>query len=147
MAKRPRAVRPARGDALREFGDATVPPEIVYEQMRFYGELLRVTQQVSELAVVELGALAEAGEDSETVRAAGVIRGLLAEIVHPEDWAKFRGVCSRFRLDGEKLAEFAMTVVRDDLPTVRPSVSSDGPLSTDSRSKDVSPPGGAASVA
>ena len=95
----------------------------------------------SPMIMLELAHLSESGADTEQQEAYALIFELLEELVHPDDWARFRRFARRHRIEGNELmhgfAKLATEAVVDH-PSKRSSVSPDGPPSTASSSRAAS---------
>jgi hypothetical protein len=98
-------------------------------EVEFFDEKFEPAGLPSEFSMWEL---ADAGADGEgnlmTHRA--VMMQIAREVIGEKDWQRFRLTARKNRADIDQLTAFiseAMRSVADDLPTERPSVSSDGP--------------------
>lgn len=92
----------------------------------------------SPMIMLELAHLSEAGADTEQQEAYALIFELLEELVHPDDWTRFRRFARRHRISGDDLMHGfakAATEAVIDHPSKRSSVSPDGPPATDSSSR------------
>lgn len=100
-----------------------------------FGESFGLADSVGEFALMEF---AEAAEDveSNSLGAMAAVMRLLREAVVPQDWQRFRAACRANKATTEQLLPVVMAAFEQetDRPTVRPSDSSDGPVSTEPRS-------------
>lgn len=131
-----RAVEPVEPD---EAGAATDQDEVNPAlTLTWHDELFRLSGQApSQMLMLEMAHLAEAGADTEHQEAYALIFEMLEELVHPDDWARFRRHARRVRATGDDLMyNFAGPATEKIVghPTKRSSALSDGPLRTRSSS-------------
>lgn len=103
----------------------------------FYGEKFTFVDSVGDFAFMEF---AEAAErvDTESLAGLAAIMRLLKAAVVPEDWPRFQAAARKNRASVEVCMELVMTLFEEetDRPTVRPSVSSDGPRTIEPKSEE-----------
>lgn len=100
----------------------------------FKGEWFRLSgEPPSQMAMMELAAYAEAGADTLDQAAMAVILDVLHDLVHADDWSRFKSHARRSRATGDELMmDFAKRATEAvvDRPSKRSSDASDGPLRT-----------------
>lgn len=110
--------------------------------LEFKGETFRLSgQPPSHMAMLELAHLSEDGADTEERAAFAAIYNLIEDLVHPDDWGRFRKHARAVRASGDELMfEFARPATQAvvDRPSKRSSDSSDGPQRTEPSSTAVS---------
>lgn len=119
--------------------EATEPPEVNDGlTLTWHDEVFRLSgEPPSQMLMLEMAHLAEAGADTEEKEAYALIFEMLQELVHPDDWSRFRRVARRDRASGDDLMyQFAGPATEAIVghPTKRSSASSDGPPRTRSSS-------------
>lgn len=111
--------------------EATAPAG---ETAEFRGDTFKLNADVSEWAVLEFAAAADAGEDAGTFQGLASMYNFVIELVHPDDRDRFRSLCRRERVGSNDLFEFMFgkkLEAAGERPTGRSSDSSDGPTVTD----------------
>lgn len=106
----------------------------------YFGKTVRVHPDLSDLALIEFMESAVAIESMGAGEAMGSVSKMLRSLVHPEDFDVFWKAARANRQTIEDLTTLAEALIESvaDRPTVRPSGSSDGPLSTGASSPVVS---------
>lgn len=96
----------------------------------FFGEQIRVVDDVSDFAIMEFAEVAE-GVDQHALAGMAAMYRLLQEIVHPDDWAKFRAAARKNKASSGDVLPLIVQAVEaaSARPTERPSDSLDGPPS------------------
>lgn len=104
----------------------------------FLGEQFRVAERVGALPIMRFAKAAKSGTDSNDMEGLVALYDLLAQVIHPDDWARFEAHADREHADGDQL----LVVVQQALaavagrPTGRSSDSSDGPQTIEPSSTD-----------
>jgi hypothetical protein len=125
--------------------EPTAPDEVnAGLTLEWHGEVWRLSGEMpSQMLMLEMAHLAEAGADTEHQEAFALIFEMLEELVHPDDWTRFRRHARRVRATGDDLMyKFAGPATEAIVghPTKRSSSSSDGPQPTHSSSTAASSP-------
>lgn len=102
--------------------------------LEFKGEWFRLSGEApSQMAMMELAAYAEAGADTMDQAAMAVILDVLHDVVHEDDWSRFKAHARRTRATGDELMmDFTKRAVEAvvDRPSKRSSDASGGPQRT-----------------
>lgn len=99
------------------------------ETVTLRGEQFTVASEVGSLALMRFAKLAQSGVDALDLAGLAALYDLLEQCIDPDDWSAFCDHANRHRVTGDDLLVvvqevFALLAAR---PTLRPSVSSDGP--------------------
>jgi len=125
---------------MTSLGDFGVSRPAHEADFGYFGSVVRVHPDLSDLTLIEFMEVAVAIDTMPTSGAMGAVSTMLRSLVHPEDFAEFWSTAKANRQRVEDLTALAEALIESvtDRPTERPSDSSDGPPSTDENSPAVS---------
>lgn len=105
----------------------------------FYGETFTFVEEVGDFALMEFAESAER-VDSESLAGLAAIMRLLKAAVIEDEWNRFQATARKNKATVDACMKVVMDVFERETerPTVRPSDSSDGPLTTAPKSVDAS---------
>jgi hypothetical protein len=107
-------------------------------EIDFAGERFTVADKIGLMPLMRFAKVAKAGVDSADLAGLAALYDLLAQCIADADWARFEAAADKSHADGEELMAVIGKVFEAlaERPTSRPSVSSDGPMTTPPRSAD-----------
>jgi hypothetical protein len=126
----------------RTLGSFGTPHDELDVDFDYFGTMVRVNPGLSDLSLLDIMAeVAEYNEKTPATLVVAAIGNLERAIVHEDDCAAFRTVSRANRQSLEDLIDLAQQLIEAvaEVPTERPSNSSDGPTSTGQSSAAVSP--------
>jgi hypothetical protein len=125
--------------SLGEFGAAKreADPNRERDTLSLCGVEFNVPDAIDPLAILEFGAAAASGLDSESPAGLAAIYALIRSSVEEEDWPRFQATVRRHRPPVQVLMDLCMAVIQRESgrPTVQPSGSSDGSSPTGESSR------------
>jgi hypothetical protein len=97
--------------------------------VRLKGEEFRAAWPVPAMALAEFAHVAQDGANSDDMTGLAAMYDLFESVIEPEDWDRFKRHAKKSRATDKDLMLLVRKVItgQTDRPTVRPSVSSDGP--------------------
>jgi hypothetical protein len=100
-----------------------------------FGEVFE-TESISEFSLLEFAEGAANVDEANGLAALASIMLLLREAIPAKDWPRFSALCRKHKAKTEDLMPIIVEAVQQESerPTERPSVSSDGPVTTVPRS-------------
>lgn len=114
-------------------GDFGIERPQVDEQFGYFGTVIRVNPDVSDLSIIEMFREVGAAQDDAAV---GTNRKIAATLVHADDLDVFMETAIRNRQTIEDLVQVGLNIIEalTARPTLLPSGSSDGQSTTDANS-------------
>ena len=106
--------------------------------VEFLGAEFRVADRFGLMPMMRFAKVAQSGADSMSMAGLASMYDLLAQSIHPDDWARFEAHADEQRADGDQLMTLVGKVIAlaSGRPTSRPSDSSDGSPTTSASSAD-----------
>lgn len=127
---------------MTSLGSFGTPRDALDINFDYFGTMVRVNPDLSGVSLIdfmrEATGLDQGDPDIKAV--VGAADSMLHYIVHPDDFDAFWAVAKSQRQTLEDLTDLMQQLIEavTEVPTERPSTSSDGPLSTEPSSSDVS---------
>jgi hypothetical protein len=106
-------------------------------EVTFCGERFELTERPSKMALMEFASVAVTGADSESLEGLAALHNLLQECIGEAEWPRFKALAREHKSDDVALFGVVNSVFEaySEIPTTRPSDSSDGPENTSPRSE------------
>ena len=101
-------------------------------KVRFAGQTFDTAERIGAMPLMRFAKVAKGGGDSADLEGLAAMYDLLKACIAPADWPRFERAADDSGADGGALMTVVADVVKllSERPTVRPSVSSDGPPAT-----------------
>ena len=103
-------------------------PNHVPDTFTFFGEQIRVADEVGLMPIMDFAAAAAGGVDTADMAGLAAIRSMLQDCIAEDDWAQFAALSKKNKADGELLLAVVQAVMEviSGRPTEQPSDSSSG---------------------
>lgn len=122
--------------AARKEAERYINPNVVPDTFTFFGEEIRVADEIGLMPIMDFAEAADAGLDAGQMEGLAAIRRMLRDCIEPEDWPRFHATAVSNKADANLLLEVVQTVMEvvTGRPTDRDSDSPSGqsPSSTPS---------------
>ncbi len=101
----------------------------------WFGSVVRTNPGMSDLVLadfIELASAVDIDDARQAAQAMGVVKGFIRDLIHPDDFDSFWATAKRERQSLVDVLGVGKVIVarQTDRPTMRPSVSTDGPSPT-----------------